>query len=41
MSVNYDDVHSYKRAMQEKRIKELEQMVEELKKMIKRKRTRR
>lgn len=41
MAVNYDEVHSYKLAMQEKRIKELEQTVEELKKLIKRKRARR
>lgn len=41
MSVNYDEVHSYKLAMQEKRIKELEQTVDELKKVIKRKRFRR
>ena len=41
MSVNYDEVHSYKLAMQEQRIKELEQTVDELKKMIKRKRPRR
>jgi Chaperone of endosialidase len=41
MSVNYDEVHSYKLAMQEKRIKELEQTVDELKKVIKRKRVRR
>lgn len=41
MSVNYDEVHSYKLAMQEQRIKELEQTVEELKKIIKRKRSRR
>jgi hypothetical protein len=41
MSVNYDEVHSYKLAMQERRIKELEQTVDELKKMIKIKRPRR
>jgi len=41
MAVNYDEVHSYKLALQEKRIKELEQTVDELKKIIKRKRSRR
>ncbi len=48
LAVDYTEVHSFKisnlerkNSDQEKRIKELEQTVEELKKMIKRKRTRR
>ncbi|MEY4629347.1 MAG: hypothetical protein RLZZ595_1673 [Bacteroidota bacterium] len=41
MAVNYEEVHSYKISKQEQRIKELEETVEELKKIIKRKRSRR